>query len=241
MPGGILDSIPLIGPILGAGINAVGLSPKLEDEVTVEVLGQPGSTKRELYRLAMATGFGLVRRFDVAQKLSLPPGMMMIEYDAADHWVRFTLRYKTSILTAAPAKGIGPLDLPTTVVFNGPEDQVVGGAFNFTTKQQDENGNVAEGIPKLTFTGRTILSSYSAVINPDPATLPGLGQFIPSPNPKPQGDNRSRGSALAPNQTGFESSKISNWLIPLVFSNLSKPGTINNMQYLPPTSGATGG
>lgn len=147
--------------------------PQVEDEVTVEVIGQPGSTKRDLYYLALSTACSLVRRMEFGANAGVvappPTGLLMIEYDAADHWVRCTLKYVTSLLSAAiaadpkvilRAAGISGniafqvLDymrnaengkpLPAyadMVLFKGPADEVVGKSFNFT------GGVLAPGIP----------------------------------------------------------------------------------------------
>lgn len=91
----------------GVAVGWQGLKdacPALEDEVIVEVKGQPGAVKQQLYYLALATAFGIVKRFDTnlgGKFLQPPAGMMMVEYDAADLWVRATLRFKTNLIWAA--------------------------------------------------------------------------------------------------------------------------------------------
>ena len=60
----------------------------LDDEVVVEVTGQPGASKQSLYYLALSAANGMVRRFNALagfQNILAPAyGFLMIEYDAAD-------------------------------------------------------------------------------------------------------------------------------------------------------------
>jgi hypothetical protein len=82
--------------------------PQLEDECTVTVVGNPKAKRKELYFLAASVAFGIVRRFDLNQWAAPPPGMILLEYGLSNNsdmgtWVRFTVRYKTSLLSAAAA------------------------------------------------------------------------------------------------------------------------------------------
>lgn len=191
------------------------LCPRIEDNVVVEVTGQPGASKQRLYFLALAAANGIVRRYNnliTANPVMPPPyGMLKIEYDAADHWVRCTLAYSFGTLNAAatPPGPRGDDFYKSVAVYNGPECDVQGGDFNFVAAPGalDVLGRLAlNGIPnsstdprapKLEFKDRVILTACPKVKNPKPGFGPPEGNEIPSPNPRPPGDNRSRGAVVA--------------------------------------------
>jgi hypothetical protein len=291
--GTVAENVPFIGGIVK---GVTDWAPSLEDEATVEVVGQPGASKKQLYFLALSAAFALAKRFDpnIAGKYILPPpGMLMIEYDAAGNWVRATVRYKTSMLFVAALDlvgksftqiGIGGVikrpPIESMPVYAGPKCDVVGESFQFTQNVPPAAGlgllgligvtdpatfalNLAgAGIPssskdsfapKLPFEGKTILTPCAQVIDPNPAVQGAGGATIPSPNPKPPGDNRSRGAVVtaggsaAPSapasanptaDTCFLSKSMA--LIPLVFSALSDPGSLSDQVFTPPTAGPLG-
>lgn len=280
------------GSILSGGASVADAArnntPKLEDEAIVEVVGQPGSTKRQLYYLALATASSLVRRFDFARFASPPPGMLMVEYDAADNWVRCTLRYRTSLLASAVGQALGDAllnfgrapflprleyaaeqgslkDYAQAPVLAGPNETLVGKPFNFTgsltpgVPNDPDAGTLGFGgqigAPRLPFAGKTILTSSPFVggdpriPTPDPYR-PGEGNRMASPNPKPPGDNRSRGgvpaySAVGLDRPGLTSdvqpSTMSQLLVPLVYAALADPGGDRLDHFPVPTAGPTGG
>jgi hypothetical protein len=254
--------------------------PVLEDEVTVEVRGQPGSTKKQLYYLALSTAFGLIRRFDVSVGnvfLAAPPGVLMCEYDAADHWVRATVRFRTNLIASAATSVIEsaaqntfnilggivtyaidaylsdtqnrPLPIYSqAVVYSGPKEEVVGGPFNFTgaITPAVPTQKRSEGAPQLPFEGRVILTTAPSVREPNPYPA-ALGQTIPTPNPKPPGDNRSRGTfpveTASPSDPSLgltfgDRDSLVRLLIPMVFASLTDSG--NDQQFDYPTPGPRG-
>lgn len=215
--------------------------PTLEDEVTVEVVGQPGANKQQLYFLALAAANGIVRQFNGMGGVPPSYGMLMIEYDAADHWIRCTIKYSTGIVSSSalrsPFGGVTPYD--DMAVYRGPQCEVVGGDFNFTSKLLPGIPSSAEdpAAPQLPFKGAVILTSCPSVQEPAPGpitqkpvqTLPiKPTKPINSPNPKPPGDNRSRGAVVVTAAAGTSSGygkccpKDLN-LIPLVFAALTNP------------------
>lgn len=207
------------------------LFPKLEDEVTVEVLGQPGSNKKQLYYLAMAAAYGLARPGGALRFLGTPPSLLMCEYDAADSWVRLTLRYKIGVMDFA-LKPIGTLTVITSglPVISGPKDEVEGGRAQLPLP-----GFLPDAItqapvfkPTLEFTGKVILTTAGVCITPDPAA--NGGNTIYTPNPRPPGDTRSRGAVQNPNS----SQVVADYLIPMIFASLSDPGSQNHMYYPAP-------
>lgn len=252
------------------------ISPQLEDEVTVEVVGQPGATKQELYFLALAAANGMVRRFNRPAGLNslvFPAfGAIMIEYDAADHWVRATIRYRWS--TIAAAAGSSTLPRPgnffdNLAVYRGPQCNVVGDNFDFVSPLLP--GIPASSVdpaqaPILPFDNQMILTGCPTTRRPTPAPITqppapdaplagGAGVEIPSPNPKPPGDNRSRGAVVRPG-SGGESTAVTGSagtgdkikccpktleLIPLVYAALSDPATFADMNFVGPTPGPEGG
>lgn len=220
--GKALSWVGITGGTLGAASNAVGsFSPKLEDEVVVEVLGQPGADKQNLYFLALAAAHGVVRRIGnlaLNESVIIPPtaAIIMIEYDAADHWVRATLKYNTSTMVASK---LSPDDITENelfdgmAVYRGPSCSVVGGQFDFKSPSLAgiPSGEPGTFFPDLPFRGQQILNSCPTSVEPDPypiankpaPTLPlhNAGPKINSPNPKPPGDNRSRGIVIASEET----------------------------------------
>jgi hypothetical protein len=264
---------------LGMGQRLFGIVPTLDDEVTVEVTGQPGVTKQQLYFLALATANGIVRRFGELLAGDTPAfGNLVIEYDAANHWVRCTIGYSWS-MSAMNADGTGTaigIQYDRMAVYRGPQCDVVGGNFDFLLKGVP--GLVPPGIPEsslspdapqLPFAGQPILTACPTTRTPTPKAItqnpaPSVaidgtaGPPIPSPNPKPPGDNRSRGAVLGdpfspasaggsavpgptPTASGAKCCDKLRLLIPLVYSALSSPATDSEMRYFPPAVGPTGG
>lgn len=116
--------------------------PTLEDEVTVEVVGQPGANKQQLYYLAMSTAFGIVRQYQsinaILAFVTPSYGMLMSEDDAADNWVRCTVRYSVGMWGAVTQNTKNQLMGTTTgsifdqlTVYRGPQCNVNGGKFDF--------------------------------------------------------------------------------------------------------------
>lgn len=237
-------------PGLGAVGKEIGKSiPHLENEAVVEVVGQPGASKQQLYFLAMSTAMGLVGRSDFSVILpgtprfyvNPPPGMIMVEYDAADNWVRATIRYRTSTLGAITETFSAQRFYRETAVYAGPNDSVTGAEFNFTSINPlgpgIPNSAQSSGAPQFPFAGRDVLSSRPGVFDPNPDIELGSANPIPSPNPKPPGDNRSRGVAFVEIDLG----NVVASLVPLVFAALSDPGTAALQVFPQPTSGPLGG
>lgn len=223
--------------------------PTMEDEVIVEVVGQPGASKKDLYYLALAAANGIVTNPGLVGLLTARMGVLMIEYDAADHWVRCTMKY-TGGATAFPGWDYA--------VYKGPECEVKGAEFNFTsdTLLPGIPASTNPAVPKLPWNGRVILTPCPTVPNPAPGMGPApFGPIIPSPNPKPPGDNRSRGAVVRPSDVQEEGSipvssifrglktdccKKSLELVPLVFSALTDPGSFGTEVFIAPTAGPTG-
>ncbi len=272
---GVPDIVIDIGAMAARGLAALreiaNTVPRLEDEVTVEVVGNPGASKQQLYFLALAAANGMVHRFapllDFNPLVAPTMGMLMIEYDAADNWVRCTLRYSTSTLAAATTGDRRPTYYNDLAVYRGPQCKVVGEAFDFTsaTLPGIPASAVAGGsAPVLPFEKQTIVTPCATTNTPnpkpitqDPATNanPEPTPIIPSFNPKPPGDNRSRGSAVYPGASGTSGGSSSSIgvptvagkccdnvdkLIPLVFAALSDPAGVSELTFPNPTAGPTG-
>lgn len=252
----------------------MGLPPTLEDNVVVEVAGQPGTTKQQLYFLALATANGIVRRFGNLVSVVPAFGRLTITYDAHSNWVRCAIAYRFSMAATMadrsfPAPNVAGL-VARMAVYRGPQCDVVGGNFDFV----DSSG--APGVPRsaadpaapvLPLAGQPIITACPTTATPIPAAitqnpvpsapLGRVGPIIPSPNPKPPGDNRSRGAVVgAPQDAGAEGAgpfpgptptadrakccdKVK-LLVPLVFSALSSPATDADMRYPVPAAGPTG-
>lgn len=279
----------VVGDLLVKAVSAVSvisdavrkLSPQLEDEVTVEVVGQPGATKQQLYFLALAAANGVVRRFGSFAMVPPAYGAIMIEYDAADHWVRATIRYRWSTITAAtPFFGQQPFPFSPDrnlgfynglAVYRGPQCDVVGGTFDFTTDPPStlvgipSSSAKAGEMPILPFARQMILTGCPTTSQPTPSPVtqtppdnfplaPGQ-PVIPSPNPMPPGDNRSRGGVVRPGTGGGGSTSTGTAvgtgakiaccpktleLVPLVFAALSAPATNADMTWQTPIPGPGG-
>lgn len=182
---------------------------RLEDAVTVKVSGTPLARKADLYWLAAAIGFGMVVRMraGMVDALTLPPTMLAIDYDPTSKEVTFHLRYSQSILTLTSFSRANTTAISGSPVFTGPPDTVVGGAWDFVPRVI--LGTIAlptaVGAPPgvLPFTGRVVLTDASATFDPVPVgatpavTSPqsvGATPITVTPNPRPLGDARSRGS-----------------------------------------------
>lgn len=273
-------------------------TPTLENEVVVEVVGQPGATKQQLYFLALAAASSVVQQIaplnPAVAFLSPSAGMLLIEYDAADNWVRCTLKY-TSGMAANYAFTGGPLAAPGRTLFDrlavmrGPACDLNGSPFGFIAQAGGPLGplvllaipgigpaiagtidaltllgtagipsgsTLAAGAPQLPFAGNPILTACPTTPTPVPNAIVqvpvldsplngAVGPTIPSPNPKPPGDNRSRGAVTVPNigNPGIPFGTCCNQslaLIPLIFTALSTPATNAGMTFADPISGPGG-
>jgi hypothetical protein len=227
-----------------AGVQAFKkVVPQLEDEVVVEVVGQPGCEKQQLYFLALAAANGEVRRFANLVAIVAPAwGLLMIEFDQASNWVRCTIRYKTSMLVANSAFQTAPIlggnIFNNLAVYRGPSCELVGGNFDFVD-------NILAGLPDgsrspdapnspggLPFANQTILTPCPTTVLPTPVPItqaPAPTQTknrnnavqFPSPNPKPPGDSRSRGAVVVPTTTTTSSSTPSSGINSSINSNIA--------------------
>ncbi len=203
------------------------ITPRLEDEVTIEVIGQPGATKQQLYFLALAAANGVLGQPPglgiLGNTISHSYGMLMAEYDAADNWVRCTIKYDMGMVAAFRARKEGDDGFGRTsvfddlVIYRGPQCKVNGAEFFFTSEDPTVIGVPANPTskfaPKLPFRGQPIVTPCPTTPTPQPkaitqlppadAPLKDTGPPILSPNPKPPGDNRSRGAVLTPNPGDF--------------------------------------
>ncbi len=146
------------------------------------------------------------------------------------------------------------------MVYRGPQCNVVGGNFDFVSDilpGLPNSSRVEDGAPALPFDKQMILTPCPTTEEPRPASIVQLpvrdyplirsGSVITSPNPKPIGDNRSRGAVVTPksdNPQPQEPGKccdINLLLVPLVFSALSAPATNSDMRFVAPTDGPRGG
>lgn len=194
--------------------NAFGM---LEDSVEVRVTGAPGSTKRQLHALAASVAFGMAKPLIFLGGGALtPPGAIGVEYDAARMELTFVLKYSRSVKSilasgAAAFLGLGGGGRDALVnqpVFRGPLDEVKGAGFEF---RPPVPGGIAPG--NLPFNGKTILTTSRTCEDPNPA-IAGAGPTVPTLNPRPAGDARSRGS-----------------LCDLVFQSLATPASFATQTY----------
>lgn len=239
-------------------------TPTLEDEVVVEVIGQPGATKQQLYFLALAAASSVVRQIAPLSPaiafISPSAGMLMIEYDAADNWVRATLKYQSGMAVnyAASLTNALPGNLfDQLAVYRGPPCNLNGAPFGFVASISNTGKKIfgdalsagvtrtaatlilgpvlaladiigtigipadstSASAPQLPFAGQPILSTCPTTPTPIPRpitqsqvpdTVLGIvGPTIPSPNPKPPGDNRSRGAIPTPTASAIVSGVVS--------------------------------
>lgn len=200
---------------IGVGVsdtlnNVFGI---LEDSVTVRVVGGPGATKRRLTHLAASVAFGishpLIPLFFGAVP---PPGSIGIEYDAAGNEIIFTVKFSRSLKSVGLggfAGGPGLDGIRSQAVFAGPPETFSGNGFIF---RPPVPGGVAP--PALEFDGRTVLTTAATCVNPDPALPRGAAAVVSTPNPRPTGDARSRGTLA--------------WL---VFQSLASPAETSTHTY----------
>lgn len=207
--------------------DAADSAGMLIDEITVTVRGDKLATKAELYKLAASLAFGQVKTYQL-----IPPGMIMMENHLHDVCVTFTLRYEqslTSIIAVQSAAYLARFANPYSTdpppqtagqiiarlpVYAGPDNNYTGGDWDFSTVI----GSLTGTNPKvaLPFNNRSILFQSSTCPDPTPQA-DGKGTptttVIRSPNPRPMGDLRTRGS-----------------LVSLVTAALTNPGSVNLMK-----------
>jgi hypothetical protein len=184
----IVAALPWIGGGLFAGWSffkeVKNALPHLEDEAVVTVWGQPGTTKKTLWRIAAASAFTMVRRWDFFQAIP-PVSMIMTEYDAAANVVRFTIRYRTNLAGAPGAAFPNIRQLP---IFAGPGENVVGASWNFIGGIPGMPHPLgALGVPDIGLDGKVILTTSPSIIDAG-------GGPIRTPNPRPSFDSRSKGT-----------------------------------------------
>ncbi|MBY0458529.1 MAG: hypothetical protein K2V38_14410 [Gemmataceae bacterium] len=191
----------------------------IEDQITVEVKGNPRSSKLTLYKLAAAAAFGLV-------KLYVPAGVEVtlkalgIGFLGGVRDALLDERQKKLLarLAVVPPPGAIILEHDASLnsvalhlffrqsvltanlisddafyrelpVLNGPADQVTGGLWQYRIG--------GKNLP-LPYAGKAILTKDSIVPNPDPAAAgtPDERVRVNTPHPRPSGDARSRGSLV---------------------------------------------
>lgn len=214
-----------------------GNTPKLEDEVTVEIVGQPGSNKRTLFQMAISTAFGIARPGAANAATGVPPALVMVEYDAASDWVRVTLRYK-----------IGVLNFIGTVNVLGPNASIdaLRALFGTSPVLRGPSSSFRAGIPFVPFgpfnirPGETNPFTNQITLTDNATWLNGVGTAIRTPNPKPPGDGRSRGEISDRNGVLVDTDLPAMQLIPLVFAALSAPGSVNLTTFTPPVTSQFG-
>ncbi len=215
-----------------AQIGAMGVLessfPYVVDEVEAIVIGDPSSSRTQLYRLARSAAIGAItlRGF---RGFSVPQFSMELEYNHADRTVICRVGFTRSLITGAAVfktlairdnNGIIRRGVNTLDVINGPTDNLFGRPFPNPALPGLPAGTAP---PPSEFDGRPILSLADSVVNPDPALPLGAGGIVPSPNPRPIGDFRSRGSIYS-----------------LIFSALSVPGSSILQEFKAPAEGDPG-
>ena len=178
------------------------------------------------------------------------------------------------IIAASGLATVPPLD--RLAVYNGPNCDVVGAPLSYVGGLPAAvalGGLVggalggAPGIPgspssfpspPLPWNGRTILTPCPTVTPPVPSTAttlagtladigPPPNPDVPTPNPKPPGDNRSRGavpgsaSGRAASLNPAKCCPTVPMLVQMVYSALSFPGNPDEELFVPPVPGPTGG
>lgn len=188
--------------------NAFG---RLEDSVVVHVVGQPGSNRETLFKLAAATAFGIAKPLiRLGFGSFTPPGSVGIEWNASTRELVFVLKYSRSIKSII--LGANRTALMNQPVFKGPPETVVGASYEF---RPPVPGGIAPG--RLPFDGKVILTTADEAPDSNPASV-GDGPTGPTKNPRPAGDARSRGSL--------------NWL---VFQSLATPADFSTQSFDLPT------
>lgn len=131
------------------------------------------------------------------------------------------------------------------VVYSGPRDEVQGENLNFTGSLPGMPTSVtAKGLPQIPWVGRTILTTAPKCVEPIPGTGPIAGNVIQTPDPKPPGDNRSRGAIISSTNPLLTApgafTNATALLIPMVFASLTDPGGSSLEGFPPPQPGPTG-
>ena len=120
------------------------------------------------------------------------------------------------------------------VVVNGPSDELKGGSAVIPLPGKLPAA-VVPGFfnnVRLPFTSRVILTSAGVCETPDPSVFPGTTTST-ALNPRPPGDTRSRGAVQNPTSPNV----VADYLVPMMFTALSDPGSQNRMYYPAPNLG----
>jgi hypothetical protein len=207
--GGAAGAAGAAGRRVGAaGLTAAGLAAfvgeakrladqlgRLDDHIQVTVAGNPFSTRRSLYEVAAATAFGMVARLVPAGGPGNPfgpPGVIAVAYDAAANELTFSLQYSRSLATILSPAGAGAGVLAAQPVFGNLPQTITGGDWD-ARLPTDPVLLPPTPTPDLAFGGRAILTTAAFVPAPNPKPLP-VGGPVSTPNPRPAGDARSRGT-----------------------------------------------
>jgi hypothetical protein len=219
---------------LGAGLvdslkTAADQFGSIQDEVTVTVWGGPNSVRSKLYHLAASIGFGLVQRLGPVSVDIPAPGSVTIQYDAADNYVTFHLRYSNTLAvilatTQLPGRPAAADLFERLPVLSGPEHETIGGEWNFTGPGVGGPLVALPGIPTPVLgmagagtAGHVLLTKNPTSPEPNPTAAPGANAPLPTLNPRPYADHRSRGSWTS-----------------LVYAALTTPGTTYDMTFASP-------
>lgn len=207
---------------LGSVANALNVfdvakkaTPTHFEEVDVTVFGSPKATKRDLWRIALSAAFGKVQRRDGVRALP-PPGFVQMEYPLEGNAVRVVIRMETPYwnLFAGRFRTTREFEL-----YSGPQDDVKGGNWAFTSSFGGVGANFGASYPKTGFEDRTLLT-------PSPTYRDKNGTLKASSSPHPIADKTSRSSApVAENPTARLLDPTNTYKDPayLVYQALSAP------------------
>jgi hypothetical protein len=214
---GTLAAIKIIGDVSDAIKKCL---PRWEEEVSATVYGGPTSTRKSLYRLAMALVWGKIQRRDFIRILP-PAGFLKLEYNLEEKSVNVTCRMVTTYLPAL----LGLIRTARSYeLFQGPAETAVGGEWAFTS--------ILPGLPGSP--GIDLKNGFEnrVLITPNAAYNDATGTVRVSRSPTPPGDRISRGYATVARSPAATLGDPANWNNTpdfLLWAALSEPCGAKNL------------
>lgn len=192
-----IGTLVQIGTEINKGINS--LLPVLHQEVNVVVQGAPFAKRYDLYWIAAAAAFGQIINL-TTNRFQLPTGMILLEYNSEQNYVRFYCKQVT-VWKDAWANMAGRA---FSQVLYGPKDSLTGGTWEWSVvggRLAPTLGLPEKDLAKTGWEGEPILTK-----NVFSKSVSGV-DFV-SQNPTPL-DGISRGGAMLANNENIKN--ISGW------------------------------
>lgn len=179
------------------------ITPKLEERCRCIIHGNPDSSLYQMYWMACAIVFSMIKRRDVNQ--SLPPnGFIKIEYSPVEKYMCFAAHQSSSYISFATTTGDRTKGI---TLFTGPlsGNRVVGGRWQWNSLLPRLPGGPGSiNLSNLGWENRVIFNDtgyYTDIETP----------LTPSYGPTPPGDETSRGFIPVADEVARTNGDTNNW------------------------------